>query len=113
MKTVTRTAFANLKLNRTRNIISGVAILLTTLLIFSVLSIGFGTISVQFAAVNEYYPTYHVMYRQVSEENVKKLKAHNLIEDMGIREDFAYGVDGDSDILFLAMDSLGISYNKI
>lgn len=113
MKTVTRTAFANLKLNRTRNIISGVAILLTTLLIFSVLSIGFGTISVQFAAVNEYYPTYHVMYRQVSEENVKKLKAHNLIEDMGIREDFAYGVDDDSDILFLAMDSLGISYNKI
>ena len=34
-----------------------------------------GTISVEFAAVNEYYPTYHVMYRQVSEENVKKLKA--------------------------------------
>ena len=32
---------------------------------------------------------------------------------MGIREDFAYGVDDDSDILFLAMDSLGISYNKI
>ena len=113
MKAVTKTAFANLKLNRTRNIISGVAILLTTLLIFSVLSIGFGAISVEFAAVNEYYPTYHVMYRQVSEENVKKLKAHNLIEDMGIREDFAYGVDDDSDILFLAMDSLGISYNKI
>lgn len=113
MKIVTKTALANLKLNRTRNIISGLAILLTTLLIFAVLSVGFGTVSVEFAAVNAYYPTYHAMYRQVKEENVKKLKVHNSLESIGIREDFAYGVDDDSTILFFAMDRLGISYNKV
>ena len=47
MKTVTKTALANLKLNRGRNLISGFAILLTTLLIFFTITIGMAAESVE------------------------------------------------------------------
>lgn len=56
MKTVTKTALANARQNRTRNMISGAAIILTTLLIFMVLTVGYASVKVRFAAVNAYYP---------------------------------------------------------
>lgn len=34
MKTVTRTAFSNIRANKSRNILTGIAIFLTTLLLF-------------------------------------------------------------------------------
>ena len=52
MKTVTKTALANARQNRTRNMISGAAIILTTLLIFMVLTVGYASVKVRFAAVN-------------------------------------------------------------
>lgn len=113
MKTVTKTALANLKLNRGRNLISGAAILLTTLLIFFTITIGLAAGSVELAAVNVYYPTYHAMFRGVTEENVQRLESQNEIETMGLREDFAYGVDDDADIGFYAMDEEGIRLSKI
>ena len=76
MNTITRTALANLKQNKSRNILSGIAILLTTLLIFLILTVGYDSITVRFAGVNAYYPTYHVMFRQVSQENADALKSH-------------------------------------
>ena len=72
MKTVTRTALANVRQNRHRNVISGVAIILTTLLIFMVLTVGYASMKVRFAGVNAYYPPYHAMFRQVSEENAQR-----------------------------------------
>ena len=63
--------------------------------------------SVELAAVNVYYPTYHAMFRGVTEENVQRLESQNEIETMGLREDFAYGVDDDADIGFYAMDEEG------
>ena len=75
MKTVTKTALANARQNRTRNMISGAAIILTTLLIFMVLTVGYASVKVRFAAVNAYYPPYHAMFRQVSEEDAGKLKS--------------------------------------
>ena len=85
MKTVTKTALANARQNRTRNMISGAAIILTTLLIFMVLTVGYASVKVRFAAVNAYYPPYHAMFRQVSEEDAGKLKSHNDMEEVGLR----------------------------
>ena len=67
MKTVTKTALANVKQNKGRNFLCGCAIALTTFLIFVVLTVGYGMIRVQLASVDAYYPTYHIMFRQVSE----------------------------------------------
>ena len=46
-------------------------------------------VTVQFAGVNSYYPTYHFMFRQVSQKNADALKSHDDIETVGLREDFA------------------------
>lgn len=113
MKTVTRTALANMRQNRTRNIISGVAIILTTLLIFMVLTVGYSSVEVRFAGVNAYYPPYHAMFRQVSEENALKLKSHNDMEKVGLRTDLGEGVDDDSMILILWLDEQARELNKV
>ena len=113
MKTVTKTALANARQNRTRNMISGAAIILTTLLIFMVLTVGYASVKVRFAAVNAYYPPYHAMFRQVSEEDAEKLKSHNDMEKVGLRSDLGEGVDDDSTILFLWMDETALELNKI
>lgn len=65
MKTVTKTALANVKQNKGRNFLCGCAIALTTFLIFVVLTVGYGMIRVRLASVDAYYPTYHIMFRQV------------------------------------------------
>ena len=49
MKTVTKTALANVKQNKGRNFLCGCAIALTTFLIFVVLTVGYGMIRVQLA----------------------------------------------------------------
>lgn len=113
MKTVNKTALANLRQNRGRNLLSGIAIILTTLLIFLVLTVGYGMISVQFAAVNEYYPTFHAMYRQVSQENAEALKAHKDIEKLGLREDFGQVIQEDMTILMISMDKEALELNKM
>ena len=51
MKTVTKTALANVKQNKGRNFLCGCAIALTTFLIFVVLTVGYGMIRVQLAYV--------------------------------------------------------------
>ena len=53
MKTVTRTAFSNIRANKSRNILTGIAIFLTTLLLFVIPGVGFGVVNLEFAAVNQ------------------------------------------------------------
>ena len=60
MNTINATACANLKLNRGRNLLTGIAIMLTAFLIFSITTLGSGVIRFQFHAANQLSPTYHV-----------------------------------------------------
>ena len=113
MNTVTRTALANIRQNKSRNTLSGIAIILTTLLIFLVLTIGWDSLSIRFAGVNAYYPTYHCMFRQVPQKNADALKSHADIETLGLRADFGEIVNKDSSILMIAMDSEALTLNKI
>ena len=63
--------------------------------------------------VNRYYPTYHFMFRQVSQENADALKSHDDIESIGLREDFAQIPDDDATIIMMALDSEGLALNKV
>lgn len=109
MKTVTKTALANAKQNKGRNFLCGCAIALTTFLIFVVLTVGYGMIRVQLASVDAYYPTYHIMFRQVSEKNTKALQVHNDIEEIGLRMDLGQIIDDDATII---MTATGKNINK-
>lgn len=112
MKTIYKTARANLIYNKGRNILVGIAIGLTTLLVFVILTIGYGSLSLQFKAVNEIYPTWHMMYREISENNVNGLREHADIEVLGERQDIGEIKTHDATILLLYVDDMGMELNK-
>lgn len=105
MKMVTKVALANAKYHRSKNILVGIAIVLTTLLLFLVPTIGFGMINCQHAVVNETYPTFHALFRNVSEETVEKLSAHHLVESYGLRADLGRIDVKGADISMIYMDT--------
>jgi putative ABC transport system permease protein len=61
-------------------------------LVFLITSIGLGVVNVQNAAVNKVYPTWHAMYREVSEENMEKIAQHDAIEKYGLRQDVGQSI---------------------
>lgn len=77
MSMVTEIAVANLKYHKSKNILTGIAVFLTTLLLFLVPTIGMDLISCQKAAINEEYPTWYALFRNVSEDTAKKLSSHH------------------------------------
>ena len=89
MNTVSQTAWANFKQNKGKNALTGIAVILTTLLLFVIPTIGFGEIDAQKAAVNEMYPTFHGMYRDVDEDTAAELRHRAEVEVMGLRQDVA------------------------
>ncbi len=113
MRTVTKTALANVKQNKGRNILSGIAICLTTILLYLILTIGFGTITLQFEAINRVYPTWHMMYRDVSEDKIQALKLHVGIETLGLRQDVAEVVDDEATIILTYADEVAYQLNRI
>ena len=59
-----RIAFSNMKYHKSKNILIGIAIFLTTLLLFLVPTIGIDLINGQKAAINELYPTWHAFFEE-------------------------------------------------
>ena len=106
MNTINTTAWANLKKNKGRNILMGIAILLTTFLIFTITTLGSGMIRLQFEAANQLYPAYHFMYRSVSEKTAEDLSHHADIADLGLRQDTAC-------LLYTSFCPSGISYKMV
>ena len=70
--TLTKVAYQNMKYYKSRNILTGVAIFLTTVLLFVVPAVGNGMIDIQFAAVNQLYPSWHAFYQDVDETTVRQ-----------------------------------------
>lgn len=68
MKMVSKAAVANFKYNRGRNFLVGIAICLTTLLLFLIPGAAQAMVKLEFAAINEMYPTWHMVLRNVDEE---------------------------------------------
>ncbi len=85
--TLTKVAYQNMKYYKSRNILTGVAIFLTTVLLFVVPAVGNGMIDIQFAAVNQLYPSWHACYQDVDEPTVRQLAAHHAISCYGLRSD--------------------------
>jgi putative ABC transport system permease protein len=101
MKMINRVALANTKYHKGKNLLSGIAIILTSVLVFLITSIGLGVVNVQNAAVNKVYPTWHAMYRQVSEENMGKIAQHDLIGEYGLRQDVGESVLNKDDFILI------------
>lgn len=102
MKMINRVALANTKYHKGKDLLSGIAIILTSVLVFLITSIGLGVVNVQNAAVNKVYPTWHAMYRQVSEENMGKIAQHDLIGEYGLRQDVGESVLNKDDFILIS-----------
>lgn len=86
---------------------------LTAMLLFVIPSVGKGMVDLQFAAINELYPAWHALYRNVDEETVRKLSAHRDISRYGLRSDAGYMNLEDVDVGMMYVDQEGMELYKL
>lgn len=113
MKMVTRIAFDNMKYHKSKNILTGIAVFLTTLLLFVVPTVGKDMIDSQFAMVNEVYPTWHALYRNVDSITAGQLAAHHDITVYGLRSDPGVLALEDASVSMLYLDEKGAELYKL
>lgn len=99
MNIVTKTALANFRRNKSRNVLVGIAVLLTTILLTAVPMVLFGGFVIENEAIKQIYPTYHAMYRNVGEKTAEKMEEDSRIKEIGFREDPAYMIAKNEDIV--------------
>ena len=113
MKMTTRVAYCNMRHYMSKNILIGIAIILTTLLLFVIPSIGKDMVEVNFAVINKIYPTWHALYRNVDESTVMKLAAHHDVKTYGLRSDAGYMNLEDATVSMMYMDRTGMELYKV
>lgn len=113
MKMTTRVADCNMRHYKSKNILIGIAIILTTLLLFVIPSIGKDMVEVNFAVINKIYPTWHALYRNVDESTVMKLAAHHDVKTYGLRSDAGYMNLEDATVSMMYMDRTGMELYKV
>lgn len=113
MKMTTRVAYCNMRHYKSKNILIGIAIILTTLLLFVIPSIGKDMVEVNFAVINKIYPTWHALYRNVDESTVMKLAAHHDVKTYGLRSDAGYMNLEDAKVSMMYMDRTGMELYKV
>ena len=113
MKMTTRVAYCNTRHYKSKNILIGIAIILTTLLLFVIPSIGKDMVEVNFAVINKIYPTWHALYRNVDESTVMKLAAHHDVKTYGLRSDAGYMNLEDATVSMMYMDRTGMELYKV
>ena len=113
MTMTTTVALENMKYHKSKNILTGIAILLTTFLLLVIPTVGYGIIEAQNAAVNKTYPTWHVLFREVDRDTVEKLAAHHDIEVWGLRSDAGMMYLEDADVSMISVDEKGAELYRI
>lgn len=113
MKMTTRVAYCNMRHYKSKNILIGIAIILTTLLLLVIPSIGKDMVEVNFAVINKIYPTWHALYRNVDESTVMKLAAHHDVKTYGLRSDAGYMNLEDATVSMMYMDRTGMELYKV
>lgn len=87
MNIITTTALSNFKKNKSKNILIGIAVLLTAFLLTVLPTVVMGQLDLQSAAVNKLYPSFHGLYRAVDEETAGNILSDERFEAAGLRED--------------------------
>lgn len=109
MKMTTQVAYRNMKHYKSKNLLTGIAIALTTLLLFVVPTVGKGIIDYQLAFINLLYPSWHALYRNVDAQTVKELAVHHDIADYGLRSDAGILNLGEASADLIYLDAEGAS----
>lgn len=113
MSMVRRIAVQNMKYHKSKNILIGIAIFLTTLLLFLVPTMGKDMIEGQYAVTNKMYPSWHALVRGVNEETVKKLSVSHEVMVYGLRSDVGTMPVKDAQISMMFLDDHGMALNNM
>ena len=113
MKMTTRVALDNMKYYKNRNILIGITIILTTMLLFIVPAVGRGMLEIQFAVTDRLYPSWHALYRNVDEETARKLAVHHDISKFGLRSDAGYMNLDKASVVMMYVDEAGMELYKM
>lgn len=113
MKMDTRVAISNMKYHKGKNVIIGIAILLTSFLLFLVPTMGYDLINGQFTVVNEIYPTWHAIIRNIDSETAEKISNYHDIDECGLRSDIGYINCDDAKISLMTLDDTALSLYRI
>ena len=113
MKMTTRVAFDNMKYHKSKNILIGIAIMLTTLLLFVVPSVGKSMIDTQNAAINKIYPTWHAMYRDMDADTMQRLVLHHDIERYGLMMRVGEMMLGNADVSLMYLDETAADLYRV
>ena len=113
MKMVTKASIANFKYNRGRNILVGIAVCLTTLLLFLVPGAAQAMVKLEFAAINEIYPTWHVVLRNVDSDIAEQVRVREDVETVGLRCDVGMIPADQATISLTALDQTCADLNRI
>lgn len=107
MKMTTTIAFDNMKYHKSKNILIGIAIILTTFLLFVIPTVGKGSMDAQFATVNKVYPTWHALFRKVDKATAEELAAHHDIAVWGLRSDAGMMALDEAAVSMISLDETG------
>lgn len=113
MKMTTHVALDNMKYHRSKNILIGIAMMLTTLLLFVVPSVGKGMVDVQSAAINKVYPTWHAMYRDVDTDTMRGLVLHHDIERYGLVINVGELMIEDATVSLMYLDETAVELYRV
>lgn len=113
MKMVTRVSLANFKHNRSRNVLVGIAICLTTLLLFLIPGATNAMVKLESAAINKMYPTWHMVLRNVEPRVAKQVSVREDVEKVGLRCDVGEIPSDEAEIGLTALDQSCADMNKV
>lgn len=113
MKIETRVAFSNAKFYKSRNILTGITIFLTTLLLFLVPTVGLDILSTEKAAICDLYPNWHALFEEVSKDTAAKLSSHHLVKASGKMCSLGYTTDNDIKNSLIYMDDAAFTLYRL
>ena len=115
MNIITTTALANLRKNKSRNILIGIAIALTAFLLTMLPTVVMGNLSLEFEAVNELYSPVHGVYRNVDDETAARMAQDETFEAVGLREQAGRMYFSNKDIVasMLCFDETALELSKM
>lgn len=111
MNTITNLARSNIKRDRTRSILVAFSIIMTTMLLTTIASVGYGIIQMNKVNAGEWYGSYYGYMRRVSDEQIAEMSRHREFTEIG-KEAFFGTVDMDRDSYLVWVDDEAAKMNN-
>lgn len=111
MNTITNLARSNIKRDRTRSILVAFSIIMTTMLLTVIASVGYGIIQMNKVNAGEWYGSYYGYMRSVSDEQIAEMSRHREFTGIG-KAAFFGTVDMDRDSYLVWADDEAAKMNN-